>query len=300
MPGTNAEGDLPGGRTGLWRQLVRGAVPAHRESRADKGFVLLIVLWWLALLTFLAAQMTTATHSSVLIAANIRGSAMAEAQADGAVNEAIFRVLAQQWKADGAVHVLRGTQAVSEVRIDDEGGRIDPNVAPVALMQALLGQCEVPPKTAAELAEAIAEWRSLDLLQSTGAIRGSRYRLAGRSYLPPNSRFVSVDELGLVLGMTSELLACLEPHISVFSLSVPSLQTTTDPVVRRALTEAYPYDAPQTVAATIRDAAVIRVTAVARQSDGSQFRRTAVVRVVPAEPDEHFVYKILSWDGSAG
>jgi general secretion pathway protein K len=249
---------------------------------------------------FLAAQITTATHSSVLIAANIRSSTVAEAQADGAVNEAIFRVLAHQWNTDGTTHVLRGTQAVSEVRIDDEGWRIDPNVAPVVLMQALLGECGVPPKTAAELAEAIAEWRSLDLLQSTGAIKGSRYRLAGRSYLPPNTRFVSVDELGLVLGMTSELLTCLEPHVSVYSLSVPSLQATTDPAVRRALTEAYPYDTAQTVAAEIHEAAVIRVTAMARQTDGSQFRRTAVVRVVPAEPDEHFVYKILLWDGSAG
>jgi general secretion pathway protein K len=249
---------------------------------------------------FLAAQIIAATHSTLLIAANIRGSAVAEAQADGAVNEAIFRVLAQQWKADGATHVLQGTQAVSEVRIDDEGGRIDPNVAPVVLLQALLGECGVPPKTAAEVAEAIVEWRSLDLLQSTSAMKGSRYRLAGRNYLPPNTRFMSVDELGLVLGMTPELLACLEPHISVYSLSVPSLQTATDPVLRRALTEAYPYETPQTVAAEVHEVAVIRIIATARQTDGSRFQRTAVVRVVPAEPDERFVYKILLWEGYPG
>jgi general secretion pathway protein K len=289
---------VPKGRNGFLSPLL--SVPARSEARADKGLVLLIVLWWLALLMFLAAQITTATHSSVLIAANIRSSAEAEAQADGAVNEAVFRVLAQEWKADGAIHVLRGARVMTEVRIDDEGGRIDPNVAPVVLMQALLGQCGVPPKTAAELAEAIAEWRSLDLLQTTGAMKGSRYRLSGRSYLPPNTRFVSVDELGLVLGMTPRLLACLEPHVSVYSLSVPSLQTATDPAVRRALTDAYPYDTAQTVAAVVHQVAVIRVTAVARQAGGSAFRRTAVVRVVPAEPDEHFVYKILMWDGFAG
>jgi hypothetical protein len=100
--------------------------------------------------------------------------------------------------------------------------------------------------------------------------------------------------------MTSELLACLEPHISVYSLSVPSLQTTTDPVVRQALTDAYPYDSPQTVSATVREVAVIRVTAIAQPTNGgSRFRRVAVVRVVPAEPDENFIYKILSWEGSA-
>jgi general secretion pathway protein K len=262
--------------------------------------VLLIVLWWLALLMFLATQITSATHTSVLIATNIRGNAVAEARADGAVNEAIFQVLTRHWKADGAPHVVPGAQVVTEVRVDDEGGKIDPNVAPAALMQALLRECGAPPKTAAQLADTIAEWRSVDLLQSTGSLRGVQYRLAGRSYLPPNSRFVSVDELGLVLGMTSTLLGCLEPHISVYSLSVPALETTTDPMVRQALTAAYPYDTPQTVAATVYEPAVIRVTAMARQTDGSRSRRVAVVRVVPAEPDEHFVYKILSCEGFAG
>jgi general secretion pathway protein K len=262
--------------------------------------VLLIVLWWLALLMFLATQITSATHTSVLIAANIRGNAVAEARADGAVNEAIFQVLTRHWKADGAPHVVPGAQVVTEVRVDDEAGKIDPNVATAALMQALLRECGAPPKTAAQLADAIAEWRSVDLLQSTGSVRGAQYRLAGRSYLPPNSRFVSIDELGLVLGMTSTLLGCLEPHISVYSLSVPALETTTDPMVRQALTAAYPYDTPQTVAATVYEPAVIRVTAMARQTDGSRFRRVAVVRVVPAEPDENFVYKILSWEGFAG
>jgi general secretion pathway protein K len=272
---------------------------ARRGAPTDSGVVLLIVLWWLALLMFLAAQVVTVTHTSVLIAANIRSSAVAEAQADGAVNEAIFHVLAHDWKADETSHVVRGTQSVAEVRIANEGGKIDPNVAPAVLMQALLRGCGVPSKAAAELANAISEWRSVDLLQSTGARTAPQYGIAGRHYLPPHSRFVSVDELGLVLGMTPELLACLEPHVSVYSLSVPSLQTTADPVVRQALTEAYPYETPQTVAETVPEVAVIRVTAIAMHAGGSRFRRVAVVRVVPAEPDELFIYKILFWEGSA-
>jgi general secretion pathway protein K len=249
---------------------------------------------------FVAVQIITATHTSVLVSSNIRDSAVAEAQADGAVNEAIFQVLAQRWKADGATHVVQGAQAAAEVRIDDEGARIDPNVAPVALMRALLRQCGATPNRAVTLAEAIAEWRSLDLLQSSGPERGAAYRIAGRAYLPPHTRFVSVDELGLVIGMTPDILTCLVPHVSVYSLAVPSLLTTTDPVVRRALTEAYPYETPQPVAASMPDVAVIRITAIARRTDRSRFRRVAVVRVIPAEPDEHFVYKILCWEGSAG
>jgi general secretion pathway protein K len=278
----------------------KSASPEPRDARAEGGFVLLIVLWWLTLLIFLATQITADARTALLISTNIRGNAVAEAHADGAVNEAIFQILAQRWQADGATRIVPGTQAVSEVRINDEGEKVDPNVAPVVLMQALLRECGAAPKAAAELATAIYDWRSLDLLRSAGAEEASRYRLAGRGYTPPHARFVSSDELGLVLGMTSELLACLGPHLSVYSLSVPSLQTTTDPLVRRALTDAYPYDTPQTVTAVLRETAVIRITAVSHQTGGGRFRRVAVVRVIPVEPDQDFVYKILLWEGSAG
>jgi general secretion pathway protein K len=291
------EADLSSGQAEL---EIPTLFPGRRHA-AEEGFALLIVLWWLVLVALLVMQITTATRTALMISANIRSSAVAEAQADGAVSEAIFHVLAQDWKADGATYMVRGTQAVAEVRIYDEGGRIDPNVAPAVLMQALLRECGATPKAAAELGDAISEWRSLDLLRSADtAATAARYRDAGKGYVPPRARFVSEDELGLVLGMTSELLACLEPHISVYSLSVPSLQTTTDPVVRQALTDAYPYDSPQMASAAVREAAVIRVTAIAQQTNGgSRFRRVAVVRVVPAEPDQNFIYKILSWEGSA-
>jgi hypothetical protein len=55
------------------------------------------------------------------------------------------------------------------------------------------------------------------------------------------------------------------------------------------------------VTAAVREAAVIRVTAIAEQTGGGgRFRRIAVVGVVPAEPDQNFIYEILSWEGSAG
>jgi general secretion pathway protein K len=272
------------------------APPTQGCLRAQQGFALLIVLWWLALLFFIATQIIAATRTTIMISSNIRTRAVAEAQADGAVNEAIFQVLARRWRADGAIHMVQGRQAVTEVMIEDEGGKIDPNVAPVVLLQALLRECGAPPKTAEDLGLAIFQWRSLDTLQSAGPPKASRYRAAGRSYAPPNTRFVSVDELGLVLGMTPRLLACLEPHVSVYSLSMPSAQTAADPVVRQALAEAYPYETAQPVAAVAPEATVIRITATAREAGGSQFRRVAVVRVAPTEPEDAFTYQILSWE----
>ena len=189
---------------------------------------------------------------------------------------------------------------MAEVRIEDEAGRVDPNVAPPLLMQGLLRQCGAGAKPAAELAAAIVAWRSPDLLQAAGTADPARYPAAGRPYLPPHSRFVSVDELGLVAGMTGGLLDCLAPHMTVYGLTVPSPQTTTDPVILRALAEAYPYDPDQTVAETVPDVTVIRLTVTARDRNGSRFRRVAVVRVVPAEPEDRFIFKVLAWEEAPG
>ena len=103
----------------------------NHKAQTNNGFALVIVLWWLTLLVFLSTQNIAGSRTEVMIASNIRGSTTAEAEADGAVNEAIFQILSRRWGVDGVTHLIRGAQAVAEVRIDDEGEKIDPNVTPV-------------------------------------------------------------------------------------------------------------------------------------------------------------------------
>jgi general secretion pathway protein K len=308
IPFRGASG-MTGGRSASGRRIgvsssAQGIVgplslsPASdRKAQVDNGFALMIVLWWLVLLALLLTQITAAARTEVMIAANIRGSTVAEAAADGAVNEAIFQVLSRRWQVDGSPHLIRGVQAVAEVRIDDEGQKIDPNVTPVILMAALLRGCGATPTTAERIALAISEWRSLDVLRTATSESASQYPVAGLGYLPPHKRFVSKDELGLVRGMTPELLGCLSPHISIYSLSVPSLAIVDDQVIRQAIIEAYPDDAAHAVAAPVREVAVIRVSAAARATAGGKFLRVAVVRIASLSTSEDFAYRILSWEG---
>ena len=100
--------------------------------------------------------------------------------------------------------------------------------------------------------------------------------------------------------MTPELLSCLSPHISIYSLSVPSLQTAVDDqMVRQALIEAYPDDAVHPVAAPVREVTVIRISAAAQAAKGGKFQRVAVVRIASMSADEDFAYKILSWEDAS-
>src|ERR1700682_5076742 len=90
---------------GVVARIVTGIKPcpnashARNDTQPDKGMVLLIVLWWLVLLAFLATQLAATTRTAAMIASNLRDSASAEAAADGAVNEAIFQFLAHRWQA---------------------------------------------------------------------------------------------------------------------------------------------------------------------------------------------------------
>ncbi|MBV9250648.1 MAG: general secretion pathway protein GspK [Acetobacteraceae bacterium] len=263
---------------------------------AENGFALLLVLLWLPLLAFVATYITESAHSAISTVANLRGSAAAEAAADGAVNRAIFQALAGAWGADSSAHLIQTAYSVAEVRIDDEGEKLDVNIAPAVLVQALLQQCGIAPRTAVSIAGAIVDWRTPDLVPSPGGAKAPQYRSAGRPYTPPGQRFVSIDELGLVLGMTPALLACIAPHVSIYSLSVPSWQTSGDPVIRQALAIAYPDDQLHGGSGVLRDAAVVRVTAVATVRNGSRFQRVAVVRIRPVSDDDNFTYKVLDWE----
>ncbi len=268
------------------------------NTRDDSGMVLVIVLWWLVFLLLLLTHVTAVGRTEIQTSGNILGGAIAEAAADGAVNDAIFQTLAHRWRADGAAHLVRGVGTVASVRIDDEASRIDPNVTPGALMAALLRVCGASPKAAEQLALSIAEWRSLDTLRTAANDNAPQYRAAGFPYIPPHKRFVSKDELGLVLGMNPELLACLSPHISVYALSVPSLGTTDDQVIRKALAAAYPDDVVQAAAIPVREEEVLRITAVAQTATGAQYRRVAVVRIGAAAANDNVACKILSWEGN--
>ncbi len=173
---------------------------ALRAGR-DRGFALLIVLWTLGLLSLIATQILASGRSETQLAANIRSNALAEAAADGAVNQSVLRLMQGAWRPDGTPHVLRIAAAVVEVRMEDEARKINPNFAPPAVMAALLRTIGLDPARATSLAAAIADWRTRSVEPLPGGAKAAQYRAAGLPYGPALRPFENLDELGLVLGM---------------------------------------------------------------------------------------------------
>ena len=107
-------------------------------------------------------------------------------------------------------------------------------------------------------------------------VKSDEYRDAGRDYGPSGAPFQSLDELRDVLGMTPELFAKLEPHLSIYTQDDPS-RAVADPIVRQAMIEAAGprgYDSPN----HSRDH-VVSVRVVAFGLNRSQAVRRAVVWV---------------------
>jgi general secretion pathway protein K len=123
------------------------------------------------------------------------------------------------------------------VRIDKESDRINLNTASATLLRALIIQVGGAPALANRLAATILDWRTSGANPRAGGAKAADYRAAGRAYGPPGSPFQSVGELADVLGMTADLFARLEPHLTVLTDGDPDMSTR-DLAVARALTDA--------------------------------------------------------------
>jgi general secretion pathway protein K len=268
--------------------------PAGSARRQNTGFALIIVLWTLVLIAFLVAQITASGRSEVRIAQNLVANAVVEAAADGAIARAIFAVTDprpdRRWAADGLVHHLTIGDCRIELRVQDEAGRINPNSASPALLEALLRALGDDPATASRIAASIAEWvGSAPDAQLPDRLL-AKYRAAGLDYGPPGEPLETLDELERVLGVTPALMAELRPHLTLYGPPEPN-RAAADPVVSAAIARLAP---PVASAAAPAPAATLRLTALAAGRGNAETIRTAIIRIDPTLPEG---YLVLSWRG---
>lgn len=255
-------------------------------GRGQRGFALLIVLVSLALLALLVGAVAASGRGEARRAANLRDAAAAEAAADGAVQAAAFHLLdpsATHWGADGLPRRLRIGDAVVLLRITNEAGKVNPNLASPDLLAALLAAAGVDQGGAAAIAAAIVAWH-------TPNAPAAAYAAAGRDYGPPGAKLQSLDELRLVLGMTPAVLQRLLPHLTLATDRPPD-PAVADPVVARALAAT----TGQAVAPTGQGAteSLVRVTVAAFGPGRARFVREAVLRLDPRRPLAPV--RIMSW-----
>jgi len=192
------------------------------RPRAQRGVALVLVLWMLALLSIIGANLVFSSRTAVLVAGNLYARAKAEAAADAGVHKAIqelYRAQAdpQRWTGDGRTHSWTFEGATVRVTILDESGKIDLNAAPTWLLKGLFRALGANEPDADALADAVADWRDADDLRSLHGAEKSDYAAAGRDYGPANAPFETIEELRQVLGMSDDLFRKLESLVTVYT-----------------------------------------------------------------------------------
>lgn len=264
-------------------------MPTTKRSR---GFALLVVLWALVLLAFIVAHLTARGRTELRIAANLANNAAARAAADGGIYEAIFNLSdpdpERRWALDGSTRELAIGNSRVTLRLDDEAGRINPNSAAPALLQALLETTGSDPEAAQQLAAAVGDWVGNSSAENrTPEAAAADYRAAGLNYAPPGEPLETLGELGRVLGMTPEILAALRPHLSLYADGAID-PAVADPVVAAAIALAARRTPQVTTATTLpgqqRAILTVRIAATARGPGNAEVGATAIVRVGPNLP----------------
>jgi general secretion pathway protein K len=264
-------------------------------ARRDRGFALVIVLWALGLLALLASGLTAASRMEIGIARGIRGSAAAEAAADGAVQRAVFQLKHGMIGADGVPQRTSIGAAVVDVTIEDQNDRINPNFSPPPLLASLLSATGLKPAEALNLARRIIDWRTATEFSIDGGLKLDRYRQAGLPYGPPDRPFMSVDEIGLVPGVSAELLDRLRPYVSVYQSGDPRTAAAAG-ASRSAVSDAEMINHAPVLTGFSGADRIVQIRAAAVVAGGVRFIRTAVVRLRgrprPGDPG----WQILTWE----
>ncbi len=147
---------------------------------------------------------------------------VAEQAARAGIEYAVRRMseedLQRRWLADGRAYRWRFGEAVVELRVVDEQGKVDLNAAQPPLLSSLLQALGEPRESADRIAAAIVDWRDPDSLsQPAGGGEDADYAGAELPYGAKDAPFDTVPEVLQVLGMTPRLFALASPHLTVFS-----------------------------------------------------------------------------------
>lgn len=188
---------------------------------AARGAALVLVLWLIALLTALVGAFALSARIEHLQQRLQDDSGRAQEISRAGIAYAMSRLRADplrpSWQPDGRRYrwTFDGTQV--DLRVEDESGKLNINLADLALLQAFMQALDVPDGQAARLAGAIIDWRDADDLSPPGGgAEAADYVAAGLPYGPRNARFETLGELQRVLGMTPDLYQRMRPSLTVY------------------------------------------------------------------------------------
>ena len=203
--------------------------------KRQRGIALMLVLWMLTLLTVMAVSMTAAQRTEMALTENHVAATRFRLLSDAAIAYTALRFLtpdgvedeqlapelddetaeSAQWQPNGTPHRWRFAGTELTVSVFNELSRLNLNQTEPAVLTSLLEILGVSEDAAAQLADAIADWRDEDDLTQLNGAEDDDYRDAGAAIGAKDGPFVAVEELRQVLGITQEIYRRLAPEVTV-------------------------------------------------------------------------------------
>ena len=188
----------------------------------QSGSILIVSLWVVALLSLLAASVTTRSRFAVRqeewrdleaegtqLVNGLAAAALARLKADADLEldsyadawGQVFESRASELTQDESRLPQHWTDTVVRIRAIDESGKVNINLAPERLLRAVLNESGDVDNPEA-LAASIADWRDPD---DVGFAERELYAGKEAPYAPANADFLLADELLFVDGVTPHL-----------------------------------------------------------------------------------------------
>lgn len=190
-----------------------------RYIQRDRGIALLIVLWFLTLLSLLAVTAAGTARTDTRITHNIRAEAEARYVAEAAIAHATMWLFASQAGIERQQpQALQILNTDVQLDIQDECGKIDINTGWGGLLRGLLNVSGGGDASFAIL-QALLDWRDPDNRRRVRGAEDDDYAARGLPYGARDGLFEVTEEAGQVLGMTAELYRRMAPYITVDCLA---------------------------------------------------------------------------------
>ena len=190
-----------------------------RQTRGERGFIIVAVLWIMLALSTLAAIYATYVVRTAYAVGPSDDRVNAEALFNAALELTAYRLSIgpkEERPPRGRFSFRLGRATVVE-EFNSESGRIDINGAQKPLLANLFVMLGAKPEDADQFADRIIGWRTPPPQNGAPDSEADAYRVAGRSYKPRGGPFQEVGELWLVLGLPPAWVERALPYLTVYS-----------------------------------------------------------------------------------
>ncbi len=185
--------------------------------RGQRGSILIMVLWVIALLTMIAGYFSMEARlrgnmgysawnllrSRIEVESILNLASLYVAPVDQKENEDKDQFLV----ADGSRYKVDIDGRQVEFRLEDERGKVDINKVSQEVLEKILDAVlqDQGKDTATHLADAIMDWRDNDDDRRPGGAEKDYYQSLSPAYKPSNSKFLLLEQLLLVKGMDPKI-----------------------------------------------------------------------------------------------